>query len=79
MNREKKGGKKERKKNASSSICRRLFSQIYWFIHPIFDLPLVVQQAEYWAFKKTLKLVRVAEIATVEQVKHTKRNVVDYE
>ena len=57
---------------ASSSMCSRLFSEIDWFIQPIFNLPFVVQQAGNWAFKKTLKLVRVAEVATVEQEKHKK-------
>ena len=55
---------------ASSSMCSRLFSEIDWFIHPIFYLPFVVQQAGNWAFKKTLQPVRVAEVATVEQERH---------
>ena len=51
----------------SSSIRAGLLSQIYWFIHPVFHLPLVVQQTRHLTFKKTLQLIRMAKLTAVSK------------
>ena len=52
---------------ASSRIFSRLFCEVHSFIHPIFNLTLVIQQARHRTLEQTLQLIRMTEIATVQK------------
>ena len=54
-------------RRAGGSFGSRLFCQVYWLVHPIFNFPLVVQQSRNLTLKNTLQLVRVTKITSEQK------------